>query len=312
MKKRLLLILSLVMLLSLAGCKSSDDEKPFDYNENIMASMTASYINQFKDVTGDEAEYYMTKGTELESSLVKGFNQLESTDKVGAFVTIPGGGNAEQAKFKNGSSNDILCTVRCTYENRDVDVTVSFVKNLEYYKETAAFRRQLEAYCKDNQIDPDEAAKESGYESFDEFIDAQMLQQGIYPYTPVQGEVSAVYSKSELLKKAGANTAIGMSTVFCALIFISFIISLLKFVPMLFDPDRKKKAAAEVGKVVNKPEEIIPEKVAEPVIDNENLASDDELVAVITAALYAALSDESKTNAISKDKLVVRSIRRVR
>ena len=279
MKKRLLLILSLVMLLSLAGCKSSDDEKPFDYNENIMASMTTSYINQFKDVTGDEAEYYMTKGTELESSLVKGFNQLESTDKVGAFVTIPGGGDAEQAKF--------------TYENRDVDVTVSFVKNLEYYKETAAFRRQLEAYCKDNQIDPDEAAQESGYESFDEFIDAQMLQQGIYPYTPVQGEVSAVYSKSELLKKAGANTAIGMSTVFCALIFISFIISLLKFVPMLFNPDRKKKAAAEVGKVVNKPEEIIPEKVAEPVIDNENLASDDELVAVITAALYAALSDES-------------------
>ena len=131
MKKRLLLILSLVMLLSLAGCKSSDDEKPFDYNENIMASMTTSYINQFKDVTGDEAEYYMTKGTELESSLVKGFNQLESTDKVGAFVTIPGGGNAEQAKFKNGSSNDILCTVRCTYENRDVDVTVSFVKNHE-------------------------------------------------------------------------------------------------------------------------------------------------------------------------------------
>ena len=57
MKKRLLLILSLVMLLSLAGCKSSDDEKPFDYNENIMASMTTSYINQFKDVTGDEAEY---------------------------------------------------------------------------------------------------------------------------------------------------------------------------------------------------------------------------------------------------------------
>ena len=44
-------------------------------------------------------------------------------------------------------------------------------------------------------------------------------------------------------------------------------------------------------------------------VANENLMDDKELVAVITAAVYAA-SSASNGGAISKDKLIVRSIRR--
>ncbi|SEF41544.1 Oxaloacetate decarboxylase, gamma chain [Eubacterium ruminantium] len=316
MKKKLLLFLSVVMLLSLAGCKGSDSDKPFDYSEATMAFMTVDLINQYKDVTDEAVDYYLSEGTELEASFAKGFSQLQTTDKVGAFKSIVNGGDPADATFKNGSNDDVLCTITCNYEERDVDVTVSYVKNKEFYKDKAEARAMLEEAIKVQYPDTtlDELVKqETGMNSADEYIESMLIQEGKYPYTPVQAEVSAVYSKGELLKKAGANTAIGMSTVFCVLVFISFIISLLKFVPRIFDPDKKNKKTAEAEKKVSAPAPT-PAPVASTVQEEaaEELSSDDELVAVITAALYAMLSEEKKPNAISKDKLVVRSIRRVK
>ena len=314
MKKKILIILGLVFLLSLTACKSSDD-KPFDYKESTLAYMTIDIINQYKDIDGDAVDYYLNEGTELEKSAVKGFNQIQTTDNVGKFISIDE--NLEDAKFEVGSSDDILCTVRCKYENRDVDVRVSYVKNLEYYKQREEaidyYETALQAQYG---MTLEEAVKEdNAYGSVDEFIDSLMLQQGVYPYKAVQAEVSAVYSKGELLSKAGQNTAIGMITVFCVLIFISFVISLLKFVPMIFDPSKKeKKAAAEAIKKVEaeaaKTETKAPAVLDVPAADN--LVNDEELVAVITAALYAAFSDSKAPNAVSKDKLIVRSIRKVR
>ena len=314
MKKRLLFILSCIFLLSLTACKSSDD-KPFDYKESTLTYMTVDIINQYKDVDGDAVDYYLEEGTELERSAVQGFRQIQTTDKVGKFISIDE--SADDAKFEVGSSDDILCTVRCKYENRDVDVRVSYVKNLEYYKERAKLVDYYEAALMAQYgMTLEQAVKEDGaYASADEFIDSLMIQQGIYPYKAVQAEVSAVYSKSELLGKAGQNTAIGMVTVFCVLIFISFVISLLKFVPMIFDPSKKeKKQAAEAAKKLEENKTEAPAKVDVPAAEaaDEELVNDDELVAVITAALYAALSDNAVPTAVSKDKLIVRSIRKVR
>ena len=42
--------------------------------------------------------------------------------------------------------------------------------------------------------------------------------------------VSADYSTGEILQKAGLNTILGMGTVFVVLIFLSFVIYLLKFI----------------------------------------------------------------------------------
>ena len=58
--------------------------------------------------------------------------------------------------------------------------------------------------------------------------------------------VSAVYSKAELMKQAGMNTLLGMGTVFVVLIFISFIISLFKFLPALFA--KKPKIESQEGR----------------------------------------------------------------
>lgn len=53
--------------------------------------------------------------------------------------------------------------------------------------------------------------------------------------------INAHYSTSEILKKAGLNTILGMGTVFLVLIFISFIISLFRFIPELEKKFKKNK-----------------------------------------------------------------------
>lgn len=105
----------------------------------------------------------------------------------------------------------------------------------------------------------------------------------------------------EIFKKAALNTLIGMGTVFAVLIFISFIISRFKYIPMIQEKFSKKSVAQEGLPVANTEIETS---------DEEELVDDGELVAVITAAIYASMASEGK--AISKDGLVVRSIRRSR
>lgn len=104
------------------------------------------------------------------------------------------------------------------------------------------------------------------------------------------------YSLGEKLSKAALNTLIGMVTVFIILIFIIFIISLFKYVKLFEDKLRKQKADSE------KVEEAISSK------DNleENLMEDEELVAVITAAIMAYETEEVD------DDLLVRSLKRAK
>ena len=106
----------------------------------------------------------------------------------------------------------------------------------------------------------------------------------------------------QLFTTALLNTLIGMGTVFIVLIFISLIISFFKYVPMLEkklskgDKEKDPRVSNEVPKILRDLEE------------EEELVGDEELVAVITAAIMAYHAGTSS----SKDKLVVRSIRRAK
>ena len=84
-----------------------------------------------------------------------------------------------------------------------------------------------------------------------------------------------------------------MGTVFAVLIFLAFIISLMKYIPMLLGQTKKQEDAVKEVKRSN------------PVMDSA--ASDEiddcELVAVITAAIAAQ-------EGTSTDGFVVRSIKR--
>lgn len=105
--------------------------------------------------------------------------------------------------------------------------------------------------------------------------------------------LTPVQTMGQKLAKAGQNTAISMSIVFCVLILISLIIYCFKFIAVIGNKPKKEAAPAE-------------EKKAEPVVEAapaQDLIDDTELVAVISAAIAAS---EGTTT----DGFVVRSINR--
>ena len=108
--------------------------------------------------------------------------------------------------------------------------------------------------------------------------------------------VSGIYSTGEILSKSGLNTVLGMGTVFVVLIFISIIIWLLKFIPLIEQKLRGKKTEPAAVKAER-------EEVGQAVSEESNLSDDTELIAVISAAIAAA-------EGTSADGFVVRSIRR--
>lgn len=101
-------------------------------------------------------------------------------------------------------------------------------------------------------------------------------------------------TKGQLMTKAALNTLLGMGTVFVVLILISFIISAFNLIPKIQASFAPKKA--EIAPV---PE---PEPAA-PVVEEEDLSDDMELVAVIAAAI-------ATYEGTSVEGFRVRSIRR--
>ena len=105
--------------------------------------------------------------------------------------------------------------------------------------------------------------------------------------------VDVQYPMSVTLQRAGLNTLMGIGTVFLMLIFLSFVISLFKYVPALVEG--KKKTASEAAPA--------PAVIAAG-SSEEEAADDGELIAVIAAAIAAS-------EGTSTDDFVVRSIRKV-
>ena len=120
-----------------------------------------------------------------------------------------------------------------------------------------------------------------------------------YVYS-LEGEITSMafnpeYTFGEKMAKAGLNTLIGMGTVFCVLVFISFLISLFKYINKLATKSNTKNAPAPTS---------VDNAIAQIEQNEEALTDDLELIAVITAAIAA--SEQTST-----DGLVVRSIRKV-
>ena len=84
------------------------------------------------------------------------------------------------------------------------------------------------------------------------------------------------------LSRAALNTVMGIGIVFCILVFLSFVISLLKFVPALVDGTKKETAAP--AKAVSAAK-AAPAPAAAPV---SSQTDDQALIAVIAAAVAAA------------------------
>ncbi len=113
------------------------------------------------------------------------------------------------------------------------------------------------------------------------------------------------------MPEALVNTLLGMGTVFCVLILISFIIYLLGFVPDMLNGSKKQKASVQLAE--NKKQSApAPKPVSKPVPAPapavSNPADDTQVVAVITAAIMAAMEQEGTP--VPADGLVIRSIKK--
>ena len=320
MKKKLLILISmLAMMFSLTAC-SNEVEKPFDYDDSAIVRDTMYAFEEYRNVNDEFADYYINNGTEFEQSAVKGIKQAQDTDKVGAFEDftpyIEGNKAVSKDDYKiENASDSVSVTVINKAKNRNVGITVKYVENPEYFMELDQVMQKYTLAETEKIIlqEYDSLAQfydETGISSVEEarqiLVSNEMYNKAIASYLPEEMVVSAVYSKTELMKQAGMNTLLGMGTVFIVLIFISFIISLFKFLPALF---AKKPKIEDLKKEESKP--AAPAKAATPAPAAGNLMNDAELVAVITAAIYAA-EGQAGNGAVSKDKLVVRSIRRAR
>lgn len=250
MKKRIsLLLCTLIMILSLAGCSGKSDEgtgydliqlqEMSEFIITTFASMEAEELDQFEALSEYQLNYTM-----LQSGL-----SIEANDFLGLI------GSWEAAEIECG---EYIGHGDYEVEIKGDGVIVSTLAQYEEREAVIAF-------------------------SFDEksFIKSM--------------DVSAQFSIGEILTKAGLNTLLGMGTVFSVLVFLAFLISLLKYVPMILD------------KLSKKPEAQTPVQApkAAPVVEAPVVEETDdlELIAVITAAIAAQ-------EGTSTDGFVVRSIRR--
>ena len=112
-------------------------------------------------------------------------------------------------------------------------------------------------------------------------------------------DVSTSYAMNQILTKAGLNTVLGMGTVFAVLIFLAFLIAMMKYIPNLLGMLGKEGKVGAAPKVENTQTSASQSVTTADV----NLVDDLELIAVITAAIAAQ-------EGTSTDGFVVRSIRR--
>ena len=117
--------------------------------------------------------------------------------------------------------------------------------------------------------------------------------------------VTLTATLGDRMKEAGLNTIIGMAVVTAVLIVIAAIIYFFKYLPQ-----PKVKGVAKDKKTNNTSQSKTSKPASKPA-DRSALAQETnntELVAVITAAIMASMSEEGIE--VPEDGLVIRSIRR--
>lgn len=308
-KKRLLLIVSmLAVTFALAGCTSSDKKVEFKYDKKTLVQTVKDQAQQYMSMASvDEIyNYAVDEDASLGSDesvvdAIKVFATLN--EDYGDFVKFTSDYNVEEVDDKVAVSVYAQCT------EKEAIVKATFVDNSVVYN-----------FQKYNIMNQNQCSEEQA--------DELLTSNGVYPYKISEFEVAANQTMADKMKDAGANTLIGMGIVFIALIFISFIISLLKYVPALLDKETREKKKAEKAKKLAEANADASEADDNAKADNapalagivdivntatgESVMNDSELVVVISAAVMAAQGGKTRVrvNYPSNDKLVVRPRKR--
>lgn len=316
-KKKLLLIVSmLAVTFALAGCSSSDKKVEFDYDGNTLVQIAETQATNYMQVAQVEDVYNFYVDEEANGGQV----DETTADALKVFSTIESDyGKFQQFKPVNLEDEDdktiqevddkVVVTLYAECAEKEAIVKATFVDN------SVTYNFQKYSVMAQNQYSEEEA-------------DQMLASNGVYPYKISEFEVAANQTLKDKMKDAGANTLIGMGIVFIALIFISFIISLLKYVPALLDKETREKKKAEKAKKLAEANADASEADDNAKADNapapagivdivntatgESVMNDSELVAVISAAVMAAQGGKTRVrvNYPSNDKLVVRPRKR--
>lgn len=304
MKKIVLLFSMIAVFCSLTACSSGKNEVDFDYTsagiidatlsqayqldnindayrayfenikeENPMAEVMLTGISNFDSAREECGEFKGYRSKEDGSSISFDFSRLNTQDQDEynqALVDYNELLSLVDADIEENDDGNVIVTVRAVYEKRDVLYSFVYEANPE---------------------------AEYSYE---------LSGQDVSPYKVKEITVTPDYTFSEKMAKAGANTLMGMGTVFAVLIFISLIISQFEKIGKA-----SEKIAAWWANRKQKTEEDVTEEAPKPAIQPQaapvNPMDDAQLVAVITAAIAAASG-----SAGGSDKLVVRSIRKAK
>lgn len=283
MKKKLVIVSLLVLIFCLSGC---NQEKPlpenFNYNNcagrSLVLTNTVIQLNdQTLEIYSHDGEEYFKK-EDLADLYIEDAEVLKSACS-GTLTARGEAGEAVQAGENTVQlAGDITYELSGTYNDIvTIIIPVQFTNYAVNYEYT---------------FEPNPKAE------YNPFAPSYIMTQTV---------VSTQYSKAELMQRAGMNTLMGMGVVFVVLIFICFIISLFKYMPGSGAKKRsEKKAEAPKTSEAAKTQETA-QTLAAPK-ETENLMENQELVAIITAAVIAA--NGSASNRVSSDQLIVRSIKR--
>lgn len=299
MKKIILLFSMIAVFFSLTACSDGQEEVTFEYNDTDIIYSTAYQAYRFQNVSDAYRAYLADSEEEMAEMMLTGISNFDNArEECGEFKGYRSKENGDSIIFDfsrlssqteddqlNDDLMEFLSLVDAEIEESGGNVTVTLtavyekcdVKYSFVYEENPAY-----AYAYD------------------------LYQEEVAPFQMKEVTATPDYSLSEKMAKAGANTLMGMGTVFIVLIFISIIIAQFdkidKISTMIGTKWRNRKHKED-----ETTEAALPAAAAPASLPAQNPMDDAQLVAVITAAIAAS-------NAASggSDKLVVRSIKKAK
>lgn len=182
------------------------------------------------------------------------------------------------------------------YKESSDNFTVSAVTAYEnVYEELGAYQSMGDVTVSVDE-DDDEITAE-GIAAFENNTATVTLKITLSDYSMKSLNIDINYTFGQNMQRAGLNTLMGVGIVFIVLIFLTFLISLFKYIGLL-----EKKLTGE--KEPPKAAAPVPAPAASAPVIGEEEEDDLELIAVIAAAIAAAENT-------STDSFVVRSIKKV-
>ncbi|MGN0437733.1 MAG: OadG family protein [Lachnospiraceae bacterium] len=304
--KRIAFVFSMIaMFCVLTACSSGKEELDFVYSDVNIIANTIANADQMQNATSSQRAYWENSDDESASIYLTGVNNFDSAkDECGDFLGYRSKNNdiltidytsisqMDEDAFNEWYAN-LISNVDATITENGANVTVELVAAYETRDVIYSF-----VYEKNPEAD----------------YAAEIYQQNVLPYQVKEILATPDYTFGEKMSKAGANTLMGMGTVFVVLIFISLVIAQFERINKMSTKianwwvNRKSKNN-EVSQEqdVTSPATSIVERMPAGVTATQNPMDDSELVAVITAAVVASSVSTGGT-----DQLVVRSIRKAR